>query len=244
MSFIITVHVREGIVMASDSRLTLNNRIQTNDNVINNIAISQSDSNYKTFLTNNNIGISICGEASIKGVPIAGYIESFINEELADEKIDVKGVSQKLLSYFRSFSPQPNTNFVVAGYKEEEKKKNQELYTVSVKANTMKKVNDNIEYGAYWNGESDIVTRLIKPVWTKDSKTGELLQLPQKDVPFGFFTLQDAIDFAVFAMRTTIDSIRFQTRVKTVGGPIDVLVIKPDRAFWLKRKELSVNNSF
>jgi len=32
--------------------------------------------------------------------------------------------------------------------------------------------------------------------------------------------------------------MRFQTREKTVGGPVDVLVIKPDRAFWVARKEL------
>ncbi len=51
-------------------------------------------------------------------------------------------------------------------------------------------------------------------------------------------TLQDGIDFAVFAIRTTIDTMRFQMCVKTVGGPIDVLVIKPSGAQWISRKEL------
>ena len=53
-----------------------------------------------------------------------------------------------------------------------------------------------------------------------------------------FFTLQDSIDFAEYAIKTTIDAMKFQRRVKTVGGPIDVLVIKPTGAQWISRKEL------
>jgi hypothetical protein len=64
--------------------------------------------------------------------------------------------------------------------------------------------------------------------------------VPSFGIPFQFFTLQDAIDFAVYAVRVTIDSIRFQTRAKTVGGPIDVLVIKPTEACWIDKKELHV----
>jgi hypothetical protein len=50
--------------------------------------------------------------------------------------------------------------------------------------------------------------------------------------------LQDAIDFSIYAIRTTIDTIRFQARPKNVGGSIDVLVIAPDGAKWIQRKEL------
>jgi len=57
---------------------------------------------------------------------------------------------------------------------------------------------------------------------------------------YRFFTLQDAIDFAVYGIHTTINTMRFQMRVKSVGGPIDVLVIKPDEAFWVQRKELHI----
>jgi hypothetical protein len=67
---------------------------------------------------------------------------------------------------------------------------------------------------------------------------GKFSQIPAYPIDWQFFTLQDAIDFAIYAERTTIDSLRFQTREKTVGGPVDVLVIKPDRAFWVARKEL------
>lgn len=51
-------------------------------------------------------------------------------------------------------------------------------------------------------------------------------------------TLQDAIDFSIYAIRTTIDTMRFQARPKTVGGPIDVLLISPEEAKFIQKKEL------
>ena len=66
-------------------------------------------------------------------------------------------------------------------------------------------------------------------------------KLPHFPVPYSFFTLQDAIDYAVYAVKVTIDTIRFQPRAKTVGGPIDVLVIKPQDALWVQMKKLRVD---
>lgn len=59
---------------------------------------------------------------------------------------------------------------------------------------------------------------------------------------FQHFTLQDAVDFATYAIRITADAMRFQLREQTVGGPIDVLIIKPQKAFWLRRKELKAGD--
>jgi hypothetical protein len=33
--------------------------------------------------------------------------------------------------------------------------------------------------------------------------------------------------------------MRFQARPKNVGGPIDVLLLTPEKAIWIQRKELS-----
>jgi hypothetical protein len=93
------------------------------------------------------------------------------------------------------------------------------------------------QQGAAWDGEGDILARLFQPVFIKDNN-GDYQQLPQFQIPWQFFTLQDAIDFAVYAIRTTIDSVRFLPRAKTVGGPIDVLVIQPNEAKWISKKEL------
>jgi hypothetical protein len=82
------------------------------------------------------------------------------------------------------------------------------------------------------------LTRLIQPVGELDADGKVIRVLPQYGVPWNFFTLQDAIDFAIFAVGATIEAIRFQPRAKTVGGAVDVLVITPTAAKWIRRKEL------
>jgi len=133
MSFIITIYVREGIVMASDSRLTLNVTRQEGDKQIVQVAVGQSDSNYKTFLTSNNIGISTFGAADVQGVPIAGYIESFINEHLAQGDYTVDQIPQEILNYFRDFPKPPDTGFIIAGYKTVKNVPEQHVWEVIIK---------------------------------------------------------------------------------------------------------------
>jgi hypothetical protein len=237
MSFVITMYVREGIVMASDSRLTLNSEQQSGDKQVNQIAVGASDSNYKTFLTDNRIGISTFAAADIKGVPIAGYMESFIRERL-NSNTNVEQVPQLLLEYFRSFDPIPKTGFHVAGYQTSgDNGIEQHVWGVDIAANSRSRIGKDMQ-GASWGGEGDILARILNNVGLINSEGNLDKALPQFPIPYQFFTLQDAIDFAIFAVRSTIDIIRFQPRPKTVGGPIDVLVIKPDKAFWVQKKEL------
>jgi len=244
MSLIVTIFVREGMVMSSDSRLTLNsNQGQPGAQIVQQLAVSQSDTNNKTFLAPNNIGISTCGAADINGVPIAGFIESFIAENLQGQPtaIEVDQVPTLLLNYFRALPVSPATIFHVGGYKKEQEKFIQHVYVVDIQAASITRVNlPGVfgEQGAAWNGETDILTRLVNPVFLKN---GEIYQqLSTYSIPFQFFTLQDAIDFSVYAIATTIDSMRFMPRAKTVGGPIDVLVIKPQSAEWIQKKNLHV----
>ena len=237
MSFIITLYVREGIVMASDSRLTLNTTRQQEDQQIVQVAVGQSDSNYKTFLALNRIGISTYGAADIQGVPIAGYIESFISEQLS-EGDEVDSVPQKLLDYFNKFPGPPNTQFHVAGYKTENNQQEQHVWHVAVLPGTVERKNPPGQQGATWGGEADILARLVQPVGLLGDKGKLKKTLPYFQIPWRFFTLQDAIDYAVYAVKVTIDTIRFQPRPKAVGGPIDVLVIKPNEASWVQRKKL------
>ncbi len=244
MSLIVTMFVREGIVMSSDSRLTLNSQQgQPGLQFVQQLAVSQSDTNNKTFLAPNNIGISTCGAADINGVPIGGFIESFIAENLQAEPatVEVDQVPTLLLNYFRALPVSPATLFHVAGYKKEQEKFVQHVYSVDVQQASITRVNlvgVFGEQGAAWNGETDILTRLVNPVYLQAGTNYQ--QLPTYAIPFHFFTLQDAIDFSVYAIATTIDSMRFMPRAKTVGGPIDVLVIKPQTAEWIQKKELHV----
>jgi hypothetical protein len=91
--------------MASDSRLSLNVQQVSPQGQSVLLSVGQSDSNYKTFLTPTNVGISTCGAADINGVPIAGYVESFINDIVVPKKLEVDQVAQEILKHFLSLSP-------------------------------------------------------------------------------------------------------------------------------------------
>ena len=75
---------------------------------------------------------------------------------------------------------------------------------------------------------------------------GDSLVLPKNQTIFlgenvilwTLMTLQDAIDFVRYAINTTIDTMRFTNVNKTVGGPIDILVITPNKAKWISHKKL------
>ena len=245
MTFIITLWTYEGIVMASDSRLTLNTVTQQNNQQVQ-VAFPQSDANYKTFLAPRNIGISTFGAADIQGVPISGYIESFIHERLTTQ-VDLQDVPNLLLQYFQSLPVVPDTGFHVAGYTNENGRQIPHVWRIIILLNQISQVNlPEHQGGATWNGEVDIISRLLLPV-TLTQADGTNVQLPASSVQWAFFTLQDAIDFAIYAVKTTRDTMRFQARTKTVGGPVDVLVIRPgqepNRAVWIQRKDLHADST-
>ena len=110
------------------------------------------------------------------------------------------------------------------------------------------------------SGQNDVYARLIKgydpllaehewfrPVVKVDSTgkdsttTVEKLALDnfRYYIRYDLMTLQDAIDFAVFIIRATIESQRFnQKTIQGVGGSIDIGVITTDGFRWIQYKEL------
>jgi len=240
MSLIITLYVREGIVMAADSRLTLNFPRTTADGQSQILSITSSDSAKKLFLSPNNIGIATCGPADIGGVPIAGFIESFIDEKIKGQSLNVEQVASELKIYFGALSVRPGTSFHVAGYTRDNEIFEQKLFLVNPAASTSQQLNPTNQQGANWGGEIDVLQRLLNEVALVQGGGSNPVPLPFFGVPFQFFTLQDAIDFAFYGIRSTIDTLRFQQREKTVGGPIDVLVIRPDSSEWIEQKKLTI----
>jgi hypothetical protein len=234
MSFIIALHIGEGLVMASDSRITYNT---TSNNVDGSksiqLGVHFSNSTPKTFLTPSKVGISCCGDSSIKSKPITGYIESFV-EEHKNDGIDT--IKDFVIPYFTGLEAGLNTTFILGGYANVSGCVIQKLYRI----NTMTKIVEEIDtstQGAVWSGEIDVMSRILTTVYSKTTK-GKYDEIVSYPILWQYFTLQDAVDFARYAIKTTIDTMKFQSRVKTVGGSIDILVIKPTEAFWIEKREL------
>lgn len=233
MSFLIAVHVNEGIVLASDRRATYSNTRTVEGKIIQRIGIHTTNSTDKTFICPNNAGISTCGDASLLGKPITGFIREMIRERISVD-CKVSDVPQIIVDYFNGLSQVPETHFIVAGYDTNNSGKQQLLYKINVKSKKIEAINTSAQ-GAIWDGEALTLTRLIQNVAIK-KEDGKYLDLPFEEILWGYFTLQDAIDFARFAVETTIQTMRFKNVIETVGGAVDILVITPDETRWLQKE--------
>lgn len=240
MSFVITVYVPEGIVMAADSRLSLNRTTQQGEQTIILQQFESSNSSQKLFLLKNKIGLSTCGNAAINNKPIAGYIDQFIEEKITDST-EVSNVPALLNEFFAERYNNPAINFHVAGFQTENNISVPHVYTCNMANSQYPRVNIDqsgvVDFGCAWSGESESISRLLKPCKILDP-LNNWVDLPASGIAYNFFTLQDAIDFAIYAVKVTIDTMRFQSKPKTVGAPIDVLALRVGREpQWIQRKE-------
>ena len=243
MSFVIAVYVPEGIVMASDSRQSVTIEGRNPDGKPFKVETVNSDAIIKTFLLEKHqVGISNFGQDLLGGIPIAGHIKRFIEEELTPRD-DVTSVPKKLVDYFRKSFPEADAGFHVAGYRKEGKVSIPHIYSCHVARNVVERRNTkpdgSITYGATWSGQGDILSSILIPVTVKDDKGNDKVIRSPAPIIWDAMSLQDAVDFSIYAIRTTIDTMRFQARPKNVGGPIDVLVLTPEEARWIQRKQLS-----
>ena len=132
----------------------------------------------------------------------------------------------------------PNVNFLVAGYAtDEDSIQNQKLYKVVLSSGrkTIEEI-DTANQGAVWDGEVTTLSRITQDVALLQN--GSYVNFPHEEILFTHFTLQDAVDFARFAVETTINTMRFKNVIETVGGAVDILVITPKETKWLQKAEL------
>lgn len=247
MSLVVAVYVPEGIVMASDSRQSVTVEGQAPEGRSFKVETVNSDSITKTFLLEQHqVGISNFGQDLLGGVPIASRIKAFMEEDLRPDD-DVETVPKKLVAYFRASFPEADVGFHVAGYKKQGRVSVPHFYSCHVSRNAMERRNakpdGSVSYGAAWSGQTDILTSILIPVTAKDAQGADKVIRSPAPIVWDAMALQDAIDFSIYAIRTTIDTMRFQARPKTVGGPIEVLVLTPDEATWIHKKELHGSSS-
>jgi hypothetical protein len=247
MSLVIAVYVPEGIVMASDSRqsITIEGKQPSGESF--KVETVNSDAVTKTFLLEQQrVGISNFGNDLLEGVPISSHIQSFIEEEIVAAD-DITTIPQKLVRYFKKSFPEADAGFHVAGYKKEGKISIPHVYYCHVGRNEVLRRNakedGSLIYGATWSGQIDIIASIINPVVVKDEEGKEKLVRPSTPIIWGAMTVQDAIDFAAYAIRTTIDTMRFQARPKSVGGSIDVLLLAPNKEpKWISKREYELTS--
>jgi hypothetical protein len=231
MTLLIAVYVPAGIALAADSRLTAT-RTETVDEGDRTLEartqLVLSDATNKLVeLRTVRCAIGLYDNALLDGQPIDAHVRRFEEEQLT-ESDDVEATANKLHEYLRSTFPDASVGYNVAGYRIEERVSVPHLYAGHSKREISRiNVRDdgNIAYGVSRSGDTDVANRLIR----QDS-------LP----PFDAMPLQDAVDYAVHLIRATVDTLRFEPRHPTVGGPIDVMTVTADGCTWVRQKRIGV----
>jgi hypothetical protein len=232
MSLVVTVYVPSGIVMAADSRMTVLRSEEREENE-QKMRVQQqlvlSDNAYKVVeLQTVGVGISIYDAGVINNQPADSHVHRFEEEALTPGD-DVMSVAEKFLKYFQSNFPGVNVGFHATGYRLEGKASVPYVlggHTTREPAVRRFNANDagQVQYGITRAGDTLIANRLI-----------DANHLPL----FPAMPLQDAVDYATHLIRATIDTMRFEPRFPSVGGPIDILVVRPNGMEWVQRKELA-----
>jgi hypothetical protein len=187
-----------------------------------------SDSAYKIVeLRTVPAGVAVYDSGIIDNQPADSHVRRFEEAALSPSD-DVNTVANKFKQYFQTNHAGVGVGFHVTGYKQEGKTRvPYVLVGHTTREPEIRRVNADdagaMQFGVVRAGDVLVANRLIDTNY-----------LPL----FAAMPIQEAIDYAVFLIRSTIETLRFEPRYPTVGGPIDVLVVQPEGMQWVQRKEL------
>jgi 20S proteasome alpha/beta subunit len=254
VTIIVAVACPEGLVLAADSRATIYGESG---------ARVATDYAQKLFSVSEQFGAAAFGWGFVDGNTVAGVMEEFAAQTKPADH--VSDAVERLKDYFGDRlerhlekgldDPPPEgvdvLGFVVGGYDEQGIGRLRTLYlpsgTVVEGAATAAG-----ECGAIWEGEIDVLVRLVKgwdaaridtSSWPEEQR--QALEQAGYLIAFTRMALQDAVDFATFAIRTTIDMQRFSdgtvgapSRFPSCGGSAELLAITSRGLQWLQETKL------
>ena len=258
MTVIVAVATADGLVIAADSRTTVSAAGRPTRVV--------SDYTHKVFECGS-CAIGTYGEAFLGVRNIAAHVGDFVQQLPPEYEVDRvaadlatfigPAVDADIASEGTTLAPgQDVLGFLVAGYQGALGK----VYEVGLPSRTVTQALDSDQgQGALWRGQTDVIRRLVKGVdfeellpletTAQQEAYDELRPLfggLEYIIKFESMNLQDAIDFATFAIRTTIDTRRLTHGTfgkpgswPSVGGPIEIAAVRHGRGFtWVQRTQL------
>lgn len=266
MSLGIVINCPEGLVLATESRITLGAKVKTPQGTQQIPVYFDNATKLLSFSEpNTSVGVVTYGNAVIgqKTPRTAASLLPEFESSLPKERLTVlkfaKEISKFYLKQWRMNMPPdnqianiPNMTFLVAGFNIDNIYG--KVYQVDI-PRVPKPVerNEDNQFGITFGGQHDIVSRIMmghdirlpdvlqknlnmSPEQTK--KFSELIKQFQLAVPLQVLALQDGIDLACFFIRTTMDAQKLSMGVRGVGGNIDIAVIKRNQNLkFIQRKQ-------
>lgn len=258
MTLTISVRVPDGVVLATDSLVSITamvtptgelgtkcpkceEDIKISDLKLPSLSMPAGSSPFGRKLFNikkRNVGIAVFGAPALNGRTVESHIREFEKMKIVGEE-KVKEVADKLAAYLhgnvkkevKDFTEIPEKSVIIgfqaAGYDEKDVKIGK-TFRVQIGRKVTSDPTHKKGYGCTFGGDGRVVAKL----WKKDP------EIPIAKPNYALMTLQDAIDYAVFLIRTTKDYQRFATMVPNVGGDIDVAIITHHGGFeWIQEKK-------
>jgi hypothetical protein len=264
MSLGIVIKAPEGLVLATESRLTITAQppdgTPMHVNFDNATKLFAFDNPSRPNTTLPTIGVVTYGQAAIGLRTAQSFIPEF-EAGLPEERLAVREFAQRLSDFFmqqwQAAMPAtyngPGMSFVIAGFDAGEPYGRVYLTEIPGKPDPIEHYGTFGEFGITWGGQREIVDRLLQGV---DSRLGEALNAAtlqpadrqklqsvinqiKMPIPLQAMPLQDCVDLAIFFIRTTISAQRLTLGLRGVGGPIDVATITRQEGLrFIQRKQI------
>jgi hypothetical protein len=257
MSLVVSLRVPDGIVIAADSLMTFHTQSVPKEEFVwcpkceakiphslisppAPIMAPGSSNVQKLFcVKKRDIGLAVFGMPFLTGRTIESHLRDL--EKRIFENETVERVADKVSEYFKAELNKEVGNlenisegqfplgFQLSGYDDQDVSIGK---TFSIELGRISRIEPlhSKGYGCSVSGDQRVVLKL----WKEDPN------IPLPMPPFQLLPLQDAIDYAIFLIDTTIKFQRFTPMTPTCGGSIDIAVITHHSGFqWIKKKELA-----
>ena len=233
MTLIVSVLVEDCIVLAGDSVSTLTTRAPQETPEPE--PIKTFPNMQKIFPFYDNFGIGAWGHGSFNGRSLGFRLRALEDNFTAEGRCFntvnevVQAISEKLLhlAFEDEWYDDNPFGFYVAGYTGQ----SATVAKFQYDEEEGPAISSCDSFGSYAACETSVVD-CIKELYRQVVDHGS--------PPFGQFSLQTAIDYALFLIRTTIEFQKFSSKVATVGGAIDVAVVtRLDGFRWIQRQPIT-----
>ena len=262
MSLGVVVKGPEGVVLAADTRITLN---ATNPNQPPSLLVNFDNATKLLSFGEPHkwIGAVTYGAATIGARTAHSFIPE-LEPTLGDERLTVLQYAEIISEFFvdrwndaGKVSGEPlkgSMNFIVGGF--DEGAPYGEVFLFNVPRSPKPDVRNEGNFGMTWGGQLELASRLIHGY---DPQILQLIQTglgvprdkaeefirqslaPQLEfkIPYDVLPLQDCVDLAAFLIRTTITAQNLAITVRGVGGSIEVAAItRTEGLNWIQKKDL------
>ena len=268
MTICVSVRIPEGLILAADSMVTLEGTVNTGEGAKAGVLQTFESANKVSQVKDYPIGVMTWGIASISSRSIPSLImewEYGLGSLLVNADFSVRKMADGLHEFiherynksYPATERRPRLGMFIGGYSGGQFFSEQffcewpnRVGWQEVRPN---KSDGSPDFGANWFGQVDALDRLVHGYdrngikeLVKRGADKEVVQkwiedhVSELPLVFDGMPIQDAVDFANYAVQLTIGRFRFSMGVPVCGGDVDIAVITPDALHWAQRKQWAI----